>query len=536
MSEAREGTERGGPVARRLGQLGGAALFLFFLYGPDLGLDPLQRKVAATTALTASLWVTVAIPVGAASLFPVALFPLLGVMSAKDAAPLYMHPLVLLFIGAFIVAIGLERWGVHKRMALAIVVRVGTSRTRLILGFMMASAFLSLWIANTATTLLMLPIALAVCDRIESEGKRDDRFVIALLLGIAYSASVGGMGTPVGTAPNQEFLGQLERRFPDGPRISFGDWFMAWAPLVIIFVPTAWLLLTRVILPQRDSGSDSSLGVDVVRAERAALGPMNTAQARMLGLFVATALLWITRADLAFGEFKIPGWSRLFLGEEASDPALYWVKEHSDETWYEKNKNFIADATVATVMALLAFLVPSGVRRSEKLMDWRSASKIPWEVLLLLGGGFCIAEGFKISGLDKEIGAALSPLLEGTSEWVIILVVALFISFLTELTSNTATTAVLLPVLAATAASAELNPLMVMMPATIAASAAFMMPAATPPNAVVFSSRRITVPQMFRTGFLLNLWTVSLIVIVFQLWVRPLWGIESALPEWASGR
>jgi len=519
------GTERGGPIARRIGQLGGAALFLFFLFGPDLGLDPLQRKVAATTALTASLWVTVAIPVGAASLFPVALFPLLGVMSAKEAAPLYMNQLVLLFIGAFIVAIGLERWGVHKRMALAIVVRVGTSRTRLILGFMMASAFLSLWIANTATTLLMLPIALAVCDRIEANGERDDRFVIALLLGIAYSASVGGMGTPVGTAPNQEFLGQLESRFPDGPRISFGDWFMAWSPLVLIFVPTAWLLLTRVLLPQRDSGAQGSLGVDVIRAERDALGPMNKAQARMLGLFIATAVLWITRADLVLGELRLPGWARLFMGEQAADPA-----------WYAKHKNDISDATVATVMALLAFLIPSGVRRSENLMDWRSASKIPWEVLLLLGGGFCIAKGFQVSGLDKEIGAALSPLLEGTSEWVIILAVALFLSFLTELTSNTATTAVLLPVLAATAASAELNPLMVMMPATIAASAAFMMPAATPPNAVVFSSRRITVPQMFRTGFLLNVWTVTLIVIVFQLWVRPLWGIESALPDWAAGR
>jgi len=525
VSESQDPTERGGPLARRIGQLGGAALFLFFLYGPDVGLDPLQRKVAATTALTACLWVTVAIPVGAASLFPVALFPLLGVMSAREAAPLYMNQLVLLFIGAFIVAIGLERWGVHKRMALAIVVRVGTSRTRLILGFMVASAFLSLWIANTATTLLMLPIALAVCDRIEEAGERDDRFVIALLLGIAYSASVGGMGTPVGTAPNQEFLGQLESRFPDGPRISFGDWFMAWSPLVLIFVPTAWLLLTRVILPQRDSGPKGALGVEVIRSERAALGPMNTAQARMLALFVATAVLWITRADLVFGELRIPGWARLFMGEEASDPA-----------WYAKHKNDISDATVATVMALLAFLIPSGVRRSENLMDWRSASKIPWEVLLLLGGGFCIAKGFQVSGLDKEIGAALSPLLEGTSEWVIILVVALFISFLTELTSNTATTAVLLPVLAATAASAKLNPLMVMMPATIAASAAFMMPAATPPNAVVFSSRRISVPQMFRTGFLLNIWTVLLIVLVFQLWVRPLWGIESELPEWAMDR
>lgn len=528
MSEVHDRSERGGPVARALGQVGGALLFLFFLFGPDVGLDPLQRKVAATTALTACLWVTVAIPVGAASLFPAALFPLLGVMSAREAAPLYMNQLVLLFIGAFIVAIGLERWGVHKRMALAIVCRVGTSRRRLILGFMVASAFLSLWIANTATTLLMLPIALAVCDRMEADGERDDRFVIALLLGIAYSASVGGMGTPVGTAPNQEFLGQLESRFPEGPRISFGDWFVAWAPLVVIFVPTAWLLLTRVILPLSGGGSSSQeggFGVEGVRAERAALGKMNVAQVRMSALFVTTALLWITRADLQFGELRIPGWSRLFMGAEAADPA-----------WYARHKNDISDATVATVMALLAFVIPSGRRRAEFLMDWRSAQKLPWEVLLLLGGGFCIAKGFQVSGLDGVIGAALAPVFEGTSDWVIVAVVALSLSFLTELTSNTATTAVLLPVLAATAVSARINPMLVMMPATIAASAAFMMPAATPPNAVVFSSRRISVPQMFRAGFLLNLWTVLLIVLVFQLWVRPLWGIESGLPEWAVDR
>ena len=528
MSTKLESSERGGPFARKAGLIGGAGLFLFISFWPGLGLTPIQRSVAATTALTACLWVTVAIPVGAASLIPAALFPLLGVMGAKEAAPLYMNQLVLLFLGAVIIAIGLERWGVHKRIALAIVAKVGTSRPRLVLGFMVASAFLSMWIANTATTLLMLPIALAVCGCMEGEGEKDDKFSIALLLGIAYSASVGGMGTPVGTAPNQVFLGQFEEAFPSGPRISFGDWFMAWSPLVVIFVPTAWLLLTRVILPLKSSESTraaQTLGAQTVLAERAAQGSMNSAQVRMSALFAATALLWITRADLAFGEFRIPGWSRLFLGAEAGD--LDWYKQH---------KNDISDATVAMVMALLAFLIPSGLRKSEALMDWRSASRLPWEVLLLLGGGFCIAKGFQVSGLDGEIGAALSPLLEGTSDWVVVAVVALFLSFLTEITSNTATTAVLLPVLAATATSAQLNPLLVMMPATIAASAAFMMPAATPPNAVVFSSRRITVPQMFRAGFLLNLWTVLLIVLVFQLWVRPLWGIESGLPEWAMDR
>jgi len=512
-------SERGSRRAQTLG--GGLAIlaFLALLYGPT-PLDPVQRRVAATTALTAILWITVAIPVGATSLLPVILFPLLGVMSAREAAPLYMSDLVLLFIGAFIIALGLERWNVHRRIALWIIARVGTSRRRLVLGFMVAAAFLSMWINNTATTLLMLPIALAVVQSVDDEGGRTTPFALCLLLGVAYSASVGGMATPVGTAPNQVMLGQFAERFPTGPKITFGGWFLGWLPLVILFVPLGWLLLTRVVFKVRAGISASN---DVIADERKRQGPMTYAQKMMSLVFIATALLWVTRADLVIGDLRMPGWSRLLLGPEASDPA-----------WYQQHKNDISDSTVAVLMAVLCFFIPVNRARGEFLMDWRTAVKIPWEVLILLGAGFCIARGFTVSGLDEVLGSSLSPLFEGHSSWVVVGAVCLFMSFLTEITSNTATTAVLLPVLASAAVAGGVNPLLVMAPATIAASAAFMLPVATPPNAVVFSSRLVPVPTMARAGFWLNMMTVGLITIVFQLWVRRIWGIGESLPDWAQ--
>lgn len=538
------GAEVSGPRARALGLAAAAALSCFFLWFPGLSLDPIQRRVAATTALTATLWLTVAIPVGAASLLPAALFPILGVLPAKDVGPIYLRDLVLLFLGAFIVALGLERWGVHRRIALGVVATVGSSRRRLVLGFMAASAFLSMWINNTATTLLMLPIVGAVLSRSDEEdreedrregrgaGRADPRFAWCLLLGVAYSASVGGMGTPVGTAPNQEFLGQFSARFPEGPKLTFGDWFVAFAPLVILFVPLAWLLLTRVIYPFPEPPGGRAH--EAVRAERTALGKMSVPERRMACVFAATAALWVFRADVRLGSLVVPGWSRLLLGDAARDPA-----------WYAAHKNDISDATVAISMAILLFVMPSGAAREAKggvlgrvdsdrfLMDWRTASKLPWEVLLLLGAGFCLADGFKISGLDALVGEALAPWLEGRPAWVVVAGVALFVSLLTEITSNTATTAVLLPVMASAAVAAGVDPMTVMLPATLAASAAFMMPVATPPNAVVFGTRRIPVPVMAKAGLWLNLLMVGLITLVFQLWAADRLGVSPELPDWA---
>ena len=515
------GGERGGEGALRAGLIIGPAAFLVLLFWPGIPLDPLQRRVAATTALTATWWITVALPVGATSLLPAVFFPLLGVMPAGDVAPVYMRNLVLLFVGAFIIALGLERWNVPRRIALFIIARLGTSKRNLVLGFMCAAAFLSLWINNTATTLLMLPIAMAVLGRVEGDDRRATPFSLCLLLGVAYAASVGGMGTPVGTAPNQEFLGQFDLRFPDGPKITFGQWFLAWTPLVILFVPVAWLTLTRLVYRIEAGGAEEG-GAEVIAEERRLQGPMTRPQVLMSGVFIATAILWVTRADITLGSLRIPGWSRLFLGPEAADPK-----------WYAEHKNDISDATVATLMALLCFVLPGERGKRSFLMDWRTAKKLPWDVILLLGGGFCIAQGFKTSELDQRLGDLLGPLFRDHSTWLVVFGVALFMSFLTEVTSNTATTAVLLPIIAAAGVQAGLDPLLVIAPATIAASAAFMMPVATPPNAVVFSSQRVPIPKMVKAGVWLNFITVALITLVFQLWVRRLWGIGSTLPDWA---
>ena len=421
----------------------------------------------------------------------------------------------------------------HRRIALFVVQTIGSSRRRLVLGFMAASAFLSMWINNTATTLLMLPIVGAVLARADEEdgaGGADPRFAWCLLLGVAYASSVGGMGTP--SARLRTRSSSASSRI-DSPRalLTFGEWFVCFAPLPLLFVPLALAAADARRLPVHRSALRRG-AAEAVAEERAALGPMSIPERRMATVFAATALLWVFRADVRLGSIVVPGWSRLLLGPEAADAA-----------WYAQHKNDISDATVATLMAVLLFVLPSGARGADGappeeagrryLMDWRTAARLPWEVLLLLGGGFCLAQGFKVSGLDAVIGGTVGPLIEGLPAWSVVALVALFVSLLTEVTSNTATTAVLLPVMAAAAVQAGVDPLLVMLPATIAASAAFMMPVATPPNAVVFATRRIPVPKMARAGVLLNLLMVALITLVFEFWVRDRLGIGVEVPAWA---
>lgn len=507
--------ERSGVLGTRIGWIAGIGGALFFLFSPTTGLDPAQRGVAATTALTAAMWLTGALPVGAASLIPAAMLPLLGVLGASQVAPTYMSDIVLLFVGAFMLALGLERWGVHKRIALAIVHRVGTSPRRVVLGFMVSSAFLSMWISNTATTLLMLPIAMAVLTTLECEGEGNS-LALCLLLGIAYSASIGGTATLVGTAPNMAFLQVFGENFESGPVVSFGEWLRNWFPLAVLFVPLAWLLMTRWLAPVPAAARNAD---DEIAQARAALGPMTRGQIGMSIMFFGTALLWVTRGNLELGFVRLPGWSNLF-----------------SSAIMENGKSMITDTTVALAMAILCFAIPvrteSGAR--EFLLDWRTAVKLPWEIILLFGGGLCLAKGFGESGLARVLGETLSPLLEGHATWVIVFATALFLSFLTEVTSNTATTFVLLPVAAQGAVAAGINPVIVMMPATVAASLAFMMPVATPPNAIVFSSRRFELPSMARVGFVLNMLGVVLLTLVFEFWIRPIAGIPAELPAWGK--
>ncbi len=503
-----------GPEGRlaRIGFFLGPALFLGVFLAPGLGLSQDQRSVAAVTALAATWWITTAIPIGATSLLPAALFPLLGVMSGRDVAPLYMKDLVFLFLGAFVLALGLERWNLHRRFALWTIARVGTKPTRIVLGFMIAAAFLSFWIKNTSVTLLMLPIGLAVIQCVTPD-ERSGPFALSLLLGMAYSSSVGGIATPVGTAPNQVFLGQFAELFPAAPEIPFGQWFLCFLPLILVYLPLGWIVLTRLALrvPCEDTR-----GGEAIERERRSLGPMGRGERWMCTLFVVTALLWVTRADLDLGVFVVPGWVGLL-------PASFGDA-----------RSFVTDATVGTFMAILTFLIPVDWKGGEFLMDWKTASSMPWEVLLLIGGGFAIAGGFQSSGLDEVLGGGLAPLFAGRSSWIVVLSTVVFMALLTEVTSNTATTAVLLPVLGQAAVSAGISPLLTMLPATVAASAAFMLPVATPPNAVVFSSRLVPAPQMARVGLWMNVLLAILITLVFQLWVRHNLGIEAGPAPWGA--
>lgn len=517
METARADLEQTSPRVRRIGLVLGPLLFCVLLFAPD-ALDHAQRAVAAVTALTAVYWVTAALPIGATSLFPATLLPLFGGLSAGEVAPLYMQDIVLLFLGAMLLALGLERWGVHRRMALLVLSIFGSRPRGLVIGFMAATACISLWLNNTATALLMYPIASAVVASLSGGAQRaSSPFAVALFLGVAYSASVGGMGTPVGTAPNQIFLANFHASFPEAPTVSFGKWCLAWMPVVLLYLPLGGWLLTRFAL--RVSAPDSSMTAgartDVIERERAALGRMSAGEKTMALLFAATAILWVTRADLDLGFLRIPGWEGLIVRAEGS-------------------KNFISDASVALAMALLGFVLPGDRARGQRLLDWRLARAVPWDVLLLIGGGLAIAGAFERTGLDGVVGGWLGGWLQrGSSFWVLVSLVALVV-LLSEIASNTAITALLMPILGAAAVDAGMSPLAVMMPATLAASAGFMLPVATPPNAIVFSSGLVRSSTMARVGLWMDLLLIALIAVVFQFWGRFVFGIGEGLPSWAD--
>lgn len=508
------------PRVARFGRWAGALAFAVILLWPGLGLEPLQRRTAAVTALTAILWLTQAIPLGAASLVPVALLPLLGVLPARDAAAVYFNDIVMLFFAASIVASGLEHWGVHRRMALAVVDAVGTRPRALVLGFTAATAFISLWINNTAATLLMYPIGLAVITTLSAE--RAGAFPIALLLGIAYGSSIGGVATPVGTAPNNILLGTLGELYPQAPTISFGSWVAAWLPFAALYVLALWLLLTRLCLRVND---DELAGGDVVKRERNALGRMSPGERRMSFVFVLTAVLWVTREGLELGALSIPGWGRAL---------AQWQADGVVGASVQSLGKHVSDATVALAVAVACFLVPSGEGRGVRLLDWESVQRrMPWDVLLLFGGGFCLARGFEASGLDRTLGHSLAPLLTGLPSFAVVLVVAAFMTLFSELASNTVLTNLMLPVLAQMAVQSGMDPRFLMMPATIAASLGFMLPVATPPNAIAFSSGRIPMGTMLRVGWWVDLVGILLVAIVFELWGRWVLGIGMELPDWA---
>lgn len=490
-----------------------APIVFTLLWNADLDpTNPLVSKMAAIASLMAIFWATEAIPLAATSLLPIVLFPVMGIVKeGSSIANVYFNNIIFLFIGGFIIALAMERWNLHKRIALYIINKVGSSPSRIIFGFMGATLFLSMWISNTATAVMMLPVAMAIILKMESSFgvKHSHKFSISLLLGIAYSASIGGAATLVGTPPNLVFVKLFKDLFPNAPEISFATWMLATLPIVLVMLLFIWLLLTKVLyrVPK-----DLEIDQGVISKEYNALGKLSYEEKTVALIFAITAILWITRVDLNLGDFKLPGWQHLFA--------------------HPKSMN---DGTTAIFMALLLFLIP--VKNKNKnfktIVDSTVFKDLPWGVILLFGGGFALAKGFQISGLSNYIGANLSSL-QGTSSLTTILSISTVMTFTTEFTSNTATTQMIIPVLASVAVAMKTHPLILIIPATLSASFAFMMPVATPPNAVVFGSGRIKMVEMIKAGFIINIVGILLITLLFYWIGMDLFSIDpTVFPDWA---
>ncbi|MBM4054739.1 MAG: SLC13/DASS family transporter [Planctomycetes bacterium] len=510
MKQKKEGNNSY-PFKRIIGfGLGFLFFFTMLIIPAPEGMPPLAQKTAAATLLMVCWWISEALPIPVTALAPLALFPILGIMDGKEAAMPYAEDAVFLFLGGFCIAISMERWNLHRRIALFIIKAIGNKPRQLVLGFMIATAFLSMWISNTATTMMMLPIGMALIAHFcgnEHDKKHNTKFGASLMLGIAYSASIGGIGTLIGTPTNLVFAGQLKILFPDAPEVGFFQWLKIGIPLVFAFLPLTWWYLTfRAFPPEQETGSDNTAIID---KEIASLGNFNTGEKYTLLVFALTCFAWIFRQNIVIGSMKIPGWTN-FLGLE----------------------NSVHDSTIAIAAAILLFIIPVDLKKRAFVLDWDSAVKIPWGILILFGGGFTLAKGFMVSGLSDWIGRSIAGL-GALHPIVIIISICLLITFLTEITSNTATSAMILPILAALSGTLNIHPLALMLPATLSASCAFMLPVATPPNAIIFSSGYVTIPVMARTGLILNIFGVALVTALIYFVAVPVFGIAlTELPAW----
>jgi len=466
--------------------------------------------MAAVAALMAIWWLTECLPLAVTSLLPMICFPLLGIATTAETTGRYFNPIMSLFLGAFLIALAMEKWNLHRRIALFVILLVGTRPHRLILGFLLASAGLSMWISNTATASMMLPIALAVIFKAEeSMGKeRAHAISVLLLLAVAYGASLGGVATLVGTPTNLAFVQIFTEAFPDAPAINFGQWILIGVPYSAVMIGIVWWILARRI---PDSGTQA-LDAEDVRKEYGSLGPMSREERVVFGVFLAAAVLWMFRKDLSLGFTTIPGWSNLWAPLKRAD-----------------------DGTVALFLALILFLVPAtDCRKNGFILDRGAIFRLPWDILLLFGGGFALAYGFATTGLAEYLASVFSGV-ESIPGWMVIALICLAITFLTELTSNVATIQMFLPVLAALAVAQNVNPLLYMVPATMSASMAFMMPVATPPNAIVFGSQRLHIIDMARVGLVINLIGVAVTTIAAHALLPFVFGTEpGVVPSWAQ--
>jgi sodium-dependent dicarboxylate transporter 2/3/5 len=474
--------------------LGPLAFVLFQCIEPPGGLNPVAFMLLGITVWMAIWWVFEVVPIAVTALLPIILFPIFNILTISETTAQYGHKFVFLYLGGFILAAAIERWNLHRRIALHIINAIGSKASYLILGFMLSTAFLSMWISNTATTVMMLPIAIAIANQIKEQNQSEDKstsnFSKALMLSIAYSASIGGLATLIGTPPNLVLAGVLENTY--AIKIGFFEWMTFALPVSLILLFICWKYLTLVAFKLKHT--KFTVGKDQVKNMISKLGEFSYEE-KVVGLvFLFAALGWIFRGLL---EKLIPG---------------------------------LDDTIIAICAAMLLFLIPSR-ESGKKLLTWKEAVKIPWGIIILFGGGMALAKGFTETGLANWIATQIT-LFEGLSMIVFMLLVATLVNFLTEVTSNLATTAMLLPILSPVALSFDMHPFLVMFAVTLSASCAFMLPVATPPNAIVFGSNYLKVSDMVKKGFLMNIISIIVITLAVYYFMPIVFGLDSlSFPE-----
>lgn len=475
---------------KKIGLFLGPFLFILikYFFHPE-GLSEAAIGVLASTFWIAIWWITEPVDIPMTSLLPIVLFPLNGSLSLSETTASYGHQYIFLFLGGFILAIAIEKWNLHKRIALTIITLIGTNMNRIVLGFMIATAFLSMWISNTATAVMILPVGMAVITHLKDNPntKENENILFAkiLMLAIAYSASIGGMATLIGTPPNLVLAGIVEKTYHT--EITFLQWFMFGFPLSVVLLLLSWLYLTRIAF--KIDQKEFPGGKKEIESQLEKLGPISYQEKIIFLVFVATALAWITRSFL-----------------------LVKLAPNIDDT------------IIAILAALVLFIIPSK-KNNEALMTWKDAVSLPWGILILFGGGMALAIGFETTGLATWIGNHLT-MLEGVSVLLLLFALITAVNFLTEITSNMATTAMLLPVLVSLALIIDIHPYVLLVSATLAASCAFMLPVATPPNAVVFGSGYIKIEDMVKKGFWMNIISIGVITFFCYFILPSIWNLK----------
>lgn len=474
-------------IQKSLFLISGPLLFLAMqFFSPPAGMSESAYSLLSITLWMALWWVTESVPIAITALLPIILFPMTGAVDLQTTTASYGHKYIFLYMGGFMLAIAIEKWNLHKRIALNIIKIIGTNISKIILGFMVATAFLSMWISNTATAVMMLPIAMSIVAQLQDNPNTEKNenliFGKALMLSIAYSASIGGMATLIGTPPNLVFAGYVEETY--GIEITFLQWLKFGVPIAIPLLVIAWLYLTKFAFKFKQKEFPG--GKEEINRLLVLIGPMKREEKLVSSIFILTAFCWITRSFILQEFFP-----------------------------------FIDDTIIAMTAGVLLFVVPASDFK-KRLITWEDAVKLPWGIILLFGGGMALAAGFQITGLASWLGAQMS-VFQGLSLLLLVFVIITLVNFFTEFTSNLATTAMLLPILAPIAISLNINPYMLMVACTIAASCAFMMPVATPPNAVVFGSGYLRIPDMIKSGIWMNIISILFLTLMVYYFLPIIW-------------